>query len=149
MGESTIQGVPRWAAPPDDLPESARDLWPDISTWPSPRATAELATAAKTRPDDYQSVLNGLRWCLSSDMSSAWSLLAAWLSVAAIVLAAMSGPLGNGALWAALGVGALLTFTLIRVGNLVIEHVDRKRHAALWLAAAEATRPRRRWFLRT
>lgn len=141
--------APSWAVPPDSLPAGAIDLWPNISRWPTPATIADLLSSRETRPADFQSVVNGLRWHSTGDLSSAWSLVTAWLAVVAILLAALAEPLGGWALWTSMGLAAGFTVMLLRIGAIAAEHADRKRHASLWLAAVEAAPPRRRMFGRT
>lgn len=130
------------------LPKSALDLWPNISQWPTPTTLLDLASARQTRPADFQSVLNGLRWHATGDLTSAWSLLTAWLAVVAILLAALSEPFGVWALWTSIGLAAGFTVMLTRIGAIVVDHAERKRHASMWLAAVQAADPRRRRFER-
>lgn len=141
--------APSWAAPPDSLPTEALDLWPNISRWPTPATVSDLMSAREKRPADFQSVVNGLRWHSAGDLTSAWSLLAAWLAVVAILLAALAETFGVWALWASIGLAAGFTVMLARIGAIAVDHTERKRHALLWLAAVEAAPPRRRRFGRT
>lgn len=131
--------APSWATPPDSLPAEAHDLWPNIGKWPTPATVADLTNARKTRPTDFQSVVNGLRWHSAGDLTSAWSLLTAWLAVVAILLAALAEPFGVWALWTSIGLAAGFTAMLARIGAMAVDHADRKRHASLWLAAVEAS----------
>lgn len=141
--------APSWAMPPDSLPADALDLWPDVSRWPTPTTISDLISARETRPADFQSVVNGLRWHSASDLTSAWSLLTAWLAVVAILLAALAEPFGVWALWTSIALAAGFTFMLARIGAMAVDHTDRKRHASLWLAAVEDAPTRRRRFGRT
>lgn len=89
-----------WAHAPDGVSDEARDLWPDISEWPTSQTILKLVAARRNRPDHYQSVVNGLRWCTSADLTPARSLLTTWMAVVAIVLAALSSSFGA---WGAVG----------------------------------------------
>lgn len=139
-------GRPRWSMHPDKVAEEARDLWPDISQWPTRPVLADLAKAKRSRPGDYQSVVNGLRWYTTGDLGSAWAVLTAWLAVIAILLAAMTEFLGPWALWAAVVFAAAFTIMLGRITSIAADHAERQRHAAVWLAAVEGAGPRRGWF---
>lgn len=143
---SADNDAPSWATPPDSLPAEALDLWPTISRWPTPVTVSELMSARDVRPADFQAVVNGFRWHSAGDLTSAWSLLTAWLAVDAILLAALAEPLGVWALWTSIGLAAGLTVMLARIGGMAVDHADRKRHASLWLAAVEAAPPPRRRF---
>lgn len=135
------EGKKSWAVSPDGFPSEAEDLWPDISEWPTTDTLNVLADARLTRPQDYQSVVNGLRWYTTGDMSSAWSLLTAWLAVVAIVFAALTGVVGIWALWAVAALGVAFTVMLFRVAALAADHNDRKRHSMIWIAALERDQP--------
>lgn len=137
-----------WATPPASLPAEALDLWPNISRWPTPTTVSDLILARETRPADFMSVVNGLRWHSTGDLTSAWSLLTTWLAVVAILLAALTEPFGVWALWTSIGLAAGFTAMLAGIGARAVDHAERKRHATLWLAAVEAPPPRRRRFWR-
>lgn len=139
--ETTGDGIPDWARPHDDAPV---DLWPDISKLPTQQAVAVLAAARRSRPEDYLAVVNGLRWAATGDMTSAWSFMAVWVAMLAIVFAALT-VLSPWALIAVFLFFVLFTVLLNRTAGLVSDHSDRKRHAEVWLAALEdANRSRHR-----
>lgn len=136
---------PGWAQPHEGAPP---DLWPDISQLPTRHTLATLVAARQTRPDDYLAVVNGLRWATTGDMASAWSFLATWVAVLAVVFAALTAQ----SPWALIGVVlfiVLFTMMLNHIARVVSDHSDRKRHAELWLAALEdAKAPVRHWWRR-
>ena len=139
--ETAGDGIPDWARPHDD---AAVDLWPDISKLPTQQAVAVLAAARRSRPEDYLAVVNGLRWAATGDMTSAWSFMAVWVAMLAIVFAALT-VLSPWALIAVFLFFVLFTVLLNRIAGLVSDHSDRKRHAEVWLAALEdAKRSRHR-----
>lgn len=77
-------------------------------------------------------------------MTSAWSFMAVWVAMLAIVFAALT-VLSPWALIAVFLFFGLFTVLLNRIAGLVSDHSDRKRHAEVWLAALEdANRSRHR-----
>ncbi|WP_417562854.1 hypothetical protein [Microbacterium sp.] len=144
MNKKTQRQLRSVVEPPDRLPDAAHDLWPDISKWPTEETMTPIISARDSRPEDYRAVLNGLRWCTTADISSAWSLLAAWLGVVGILLATLAGPYAVWALWTAIGFGIAFTVMLGKLSALVQTHHERKRNAIQWLAALDSPQSPRR-----
>lgn len=143
--KSATHSTPHWARPHDEAPA---DLWPDISKLPTQRTLAVLGAARRSRPNDYLAVMNGLRWATTGDMTSAWSFMATWVAMIAVVFAALTA-LTPWALIAVFIFFGAFTFMLNHIAGLVSDHSARKRHAKVWLVALEdANRSPRHRFCR-
>jgi len=140
--KSRVHGIPQWARPHEDAPV---DLWPDISKLPTQQTVGVLVAARRSRPEAYLAVVNGLRWATTGDVTSAWSFMAVWVAMLAVVFAALTA-LSPWALIAVFVFFILFTVMLNRIAGMVSDHSDRKRHAEVWLAALEDAnrRPHRR-----
>ena len=141
--KTEIDVPPGWAQPHEGAPA---DLWPNISKLPTRQTVGLLIAARRTRPDDYQAVVNGLRWATTGDMASAWSFLTTWVAVLAVVFAALT-VLSPWVLIAVFLFFVLFTVMLNHIAGIVSDHSDRKRHAEVWLAALEDAKaaPTGRW----
>jgi hypothetical protein len=121
---------------PDDLPESARPYWPDISKWPTAAGARTFAKSTRKKPEDRLAVLSGLRRLAATDLSIPWAWVAVYVP---LVFAIVSLP--NELAWltttAGVVLGVVAAISVARLIAMSAEVEERRKSALVWLRAFE------------
>ncbi|WP_285115051.1 hypothetical protein [Leifsonia sp. fls2-241-R2A-40a] len=123
---------------PDELPEYAIPLWPDLSRWPTAHDVTTFRRGTHRNPDARLAVLNGLRSWSEINLGPIWAWTSAFL---AVMIAGIGGMIAIQAPTAQLVVWAVIVllaaFFLMKVLALSTTADSRRRRAHVWLRALE------------
>jgi hypothetical protein len=124
---------------PEDLPEDALAMWPDLNRWPTPDDVASFKRATRKTPHQRLAVLNGLRSWAEIDIAPAW----AWASgILTVSIAGLGVAVTVNVRWAqilSLVITGAAALVLLTVTMSLSTTADRRRRSAhVWLRAFES-----------
>jgi len=125
---------------PDNLPEYAREFWPDLSEWPTTDEVKRFVRSTRRHPDARLAVLSGLRRFSAVDLSVPWAFFGIFVPVVlASVGTAIEQPLITFVLVAASVVAIIIVMGIFADMSGDID--ERRRSALAWLRAFEDALP--------
>jgi hypothetical protein len=123
---------------PDELPEYAVPLWPDLSRLPTTHDVTMFRRSTRRNPDARLAVLSGLRSWSEINLGPIWAWTSAFLAVMIAGIGgtiAVQAPIAQLIIWAVIVL--LAAFFLVKVLALSTTADSRRRRAHIWLRALE------------